>query len=200
METVNKTSKTVLLIMFKDFSTTHTITSLAKQLKLSRVGMWKVLKKLEVERYIDLKSVGSGKTSTSLVKINWENPLLEKTISLYLTEEAVKQRRWQVNFAELERTIDFVVLYGSILHSQQEANDIDVLTVNKKSNFINIQKIIDKVQKTQTKKIHAISFTETEFKLELKKSNQAFIEALKKGIVLFGQDSFVRFIKGMIHD
>ena len=200
METVNKTSKTVLLIMFKDFSTTHTITSLAKQLKLSGVGMWKVLKKLEVERYIDLKSVGSGKTSTSLVKINWENPLLEKTISLYLTEEAVKQRRWQVNFAELERTIDFVVLYGSILHSQQEANDIDVLTVNKKSNFINIQKIIDKVQKTQTKKIHAISFTETEFKLELKKSNQAFIEALKKGIVLFGQDSFVRFIKGMIHD
>lgn len=197
METANKTSKGVLLLLFKDFSTTHTITSIAKQLKLSRVGIWKILKKLETERYINLKSVGTGKTSTSLVKVNWENPLLEKTISLYLTEEAVKQRRWQVNIAELEKVADFVILYGSVLHSSQMANDIDILTVNKKNNFINIQKIIDKVQKTQTKKVHTISFTNTEFKLELKKPNRAFIEALKSGIVLFGQDNFVRFIREM---
>ncbi len=195
METANKTSKLVLLLLFKDFSTMHTITSLAKKLKLSRVGMWKILKKLETEEYINLKSVGSGKTSTSIVKLNLENPLLEKTISLYLTEESVKQRQWQVNLADLEKTADFVILYGSILHSPQEANDIDILTVNKKKNFVNIQKIIDKVQKTQMKKIHAISFTELEFKLELKKPNRAFIEALRKGIVLFGQDNFVKFMK-----
>lgn len=198
METANKSSKCVLLLLFKDFSTTHTITSLAQQLKLSRVGVWKILKKLETERYIDLKSVGTGKTSTSLIRINFENPLIEKTISLYLTEEAVKQRRWQVNFAELEKSTDFAVLYGSVLHYSKDANDIDVLTVNKKKNFVDIQKIIDKVQKTQTKKIHAISFTETEFKLELKKSNMAFIDALRNGVVLFGQDNFVRFIKEML--
>lgn len=198
METASKTSKCVLLLLFKDFYTIHTVTSLAKQFKLSRVGTWKILKRLETEKYVNLKSVGSGKTSTSLVELNWENPLLEKTISLYLTEEAVKWRRWQINFAELERRVDFVIIYGSILHSQQEANDIDILTVNKKKNFINIQNVIDKVQKTQTKKIHAISFTEAEFKIELKKTNKAFIEALRKGVVLFGQDNFVRFIRRVI--
>lgn len=198
METVNKTSKSVLLLVFKDFTTTHTITSLAKQLKLSRVGMWKALKKLETENYIHLKSIGLGKTSTSLVKVNLENPILEKTVSLYLTEEAMKQRRWQVNFTELENAVDFAIIYGSILHSPQEANDIDILTINKKKDFVNIQKIIDKVQKTQAKKIHLISFTETELKSELKKSNLVFIEAIKKGAVLFGQDNFVRFVKEML--
>ena len=196
METTSKTSKRVLLILFKDFSATHTVTSLAKQLKLSRVGVWKIIKKLEIEGYIDLKPVGSGKTSVSLIKINIGNSLLEKTMSLYLTEESVKQRRWQVNFTDLERAADFVILYGSILHSPREADDIDILTVGK--NFVNIQNIIDKVQKTQTKQIHAISFTEIELKQELKKFNRAFIEALRNGVVLFGQDNFVRFIKGMI--
>lgn len=198
METANKTSKRVLLLLFKDFSTMHTVTSLAKQLKLSRVGIWKILKRLEAGKYISLKSVGSGKTSTSFVKLNWENPILEKTIALYLTEEAVKHRRWQVNFADLERIADFVILYGSILRSQHEANDVDILTVNEKKSFIDIQKIIDKAQKTQTKKIHAISFTGTEFRIELKKDNKAFIDALRNGVVLFGQDNLIRFMRGIV--
>ncbi len=198
METASKTSKCVLLLLFKDFSATHTVTSLAKQLKLSRVGMWKILRKLEIEKYINLKSVGSGKTSTAIVKLNLENSILEKTISLYLTEESDKQRRWQINFVELERMTDFVILYGSILHSPRESNDIDIIAINKKKNFVNIQKIIDKVQKTQVRKIHAINFTESEFKLELKKSNRAFIDAVRKGVILFGQDNFVRFMTEIV--
>ncbi len=191
------TTKMVLLDLLKDFSNTHTITALANELSLSRVGMWKILKKLEEKKFIIIKAVGRGKTSTSLVSLNWENLLVEKTLSLYLTEEAVKQRRWQVNFTDLEKMVDFVILYGSTVHSPQEAKDIDILGIVPKKNFIKIQKITDKVQKTQSKKIHALSFTESEFKAELQRPNRAFIDAVKKGIILFGQENFVRFIKDM---
>ena len=198
MVTRNLAPKMVLLYLLKDFSSTHTITILAKELDLSRVGIWKILKKLEERKYLSLKSVGKGKTSTLIVNINWENHLVEKMLSFYLTEEAVKQRRWQVNFAELENVIDFVILYGSILHSPQEAGDIDIVGVTAKKNFVKIAEVIDNIQKTQSKKIHAINFTESEFNMELQKPNKAFIDAIKKGIILFGQENFVKFMRDII--
>lgn len=195
MVTRNLTAKKVLLRLLKDFSRAHTITTLAKELGLSRVGIWKILKRLEGEKYLSLKTVGTGKTSTFIITLNWENSLVEKSLSLYLTEETLEQKRWQVNFKELETVADFVIIYGSILSSPQQAKDIDVLGIASKNNLLKVQKILDKVQKTQFKKIHALNFTVNEFKTELKKPNKAFIDALKKGVILFGQENFVMFIK-----
>lgn len=198
MATKDLTTKKVLLHLLKDFSNTHTITTLAKELGLSRVGIWKILKKLEGNRYIILKTVGTGKTSASIITLDWQNPLIEKLLSLYLTEETLKQRRWHVNFAELEKITEFVILYGSILHYPQQASDIDVLGITSQKNFIKIQNVVDKAQKTQSKKIHTINFTEREFKIELKKQNKAFIDAIKKGVILFGQENFVKFMRNMV--
>ncbi len=197
MVTRNLTDRRVLLHLLKDFSSTHTITSLAKELGLSRVGAWKNLKKLKSNKYLVLKTVGTGKTSASIFTLNWGNLLVEKTLSLYVTEESLKQRRWLVNFAELEKIADFVILYGSILLSPPRAHDIDILSVASQKNFIKIQNAIDQAQKMQAKKIHAINFTESEFRAELQKPNKAFVDALKKGIILFGQENFIKFMKEM---
>lgn len=186
-----------MLYLLRDLSSARTITAMAKEFALSRVGIWRAIKRLERERYIVISLVGTGKTSTSIISLNWENPLVEKILSLYLSEQALKQKRWLSNFRELEKLTDFAILYGSILHSSHEANDIDILSVTKKKNFIKIQKEIDTVQKTQSKKIHAIHFTEMELKSELKNKNRAFIDAIKRGVILFGQDNFVKFMKGI---
>lgn len=186
----------VLLLLAKDFSAAHTVTSIAKELKLSRVGVWKILKKLESESLVKLTAIGKGKTSVSTVKVNFDNILAEKAASLRLTEEAMKQKRWRVNLAGLEDTVDFLILYGSVVSFPKEANDIDIIgVVSKKNKFTKLQNVIEKAQKTQSKKIHAINFTEAEFTAELKKPNEAFVNAVKTGIVLFGQENFVNFIK-----
>ncbi|MBI1968662.1 hypothetical protein HYS49_02020 [Candidatus Woesearchaeota archaeon] len=197
MVTSNVATKSVLLHLLKDCYSMHTISLLAKELALSRVGIWKILKKLEGSKYVLLKNVGNGKTSAFIITLNWENPLVEKLLSLYLTEEALKQRRWQVNFIELERITDFVILYGSILSSSRQANDIDILGIASKKNFVKIHTVLEKAQKTQSKKIHSIHVIESEFKAELKKQNKAFIDAVKKGVILFGQDKFVTFMRGI---
>ena len=64
-------------------------------------------------------------------------------------------------------------------------------------NLINIQKTIYKIQKSQVKHIHSINFTVEEFKNEIKNHNKAFIESINKGIVLYGQEKFVKFMKEM---
>lgn len=195
MEKINTEDK-ILTTLLKQFLINWTITFLANEIKLSRVGVWKILKKLEKEKLIILISIGKGKTNTISIKLNWENIILEKKLSLILTEEASKQQRWLNNFEELKDLSEFTLIYGSILHSPKEANDIDILeVVSNKRDFLKIEKIVQKIQKTQIKKIHSESFTKEEFREEIKKPNKIFIDAIKKGIILFGQEKFIKFVR-----
>ena len=195
---INKKYKKLLMQLLKGFSKIHTITSLAHELKMSRVGIWKIIKQLESESYLTVTKIGSGKTSTSIVKLNWENVLVEKSLALYLTAEALGQKRWQINFSNLKKEADFIILFGSILHSQKEANDIDIIIISKKTRFIKIQKLIENIQKIEIRKIHNINFTEKEFLEELEKQNITIIEAVKKGIVLYGQENYIEFMKKVL--
>ena len=186
----------ILKILLTDLTIKPTITSLAKDVGLSRVGAWKVLKKMQSNKLILLSPIGKGKTSAYSASLNWDSPLVEKTLALVLTEDALKNQRWMTNFAELENKIDFLIIYGSIIQFPKEANDIDVLgIVSNKNKFMEIDETIRKIQKTQIKKIHVLNFTHAEFKKELEKPNMVFIDAIKKGIVLFGQEKFIRFMK-----
>ena len=72
---------------------------------------------------------------------------------------------------------------------------IDIIGITNK--FLEVEKSIKNIQKILLKKIHAINMTEKEFREELKK-NKAFIEAVKKGVILFGQEKFIKFVKNII--
>ncbi len=196
METNNK--ERILITLLKEPLKQQTITSLAEETKISRPGTWKILKKLESEELIILTPVGTGKTNTYIINLNWKNPLTEKTLELILTKETLRHQRWKFNFEKLEKQVDFLIIYGSILHSPKQANDIDILGIisNKKS-FVEVNKIILEIQKSQLKKIHPINLTSLELKDEIQNKNKAYIDAIKKGIILFGQDKFTKFIKDL---
>ena len=197
METIKKTPQRIMLVLLKALIVKYTATSLSKELKMSRWGIWKILKKLESEELITIESLGTGKTSTRTIKLNWNNVLTEKVLALYLAQEALKYKRWRFNFEKLEKEVEFLILFGSILQSPKQANDIDILGVTKENKIGKIGNIVLKIQQTQNKKIHSINFTKKELKQELKERNKAFIDAIKEGIVLFGQEKFVRFMKEM---
>jgi len=191
-----KKSYEILKILLKNVAQKHTVTSLSKEREISRVGSWKLLKELEKESLIILTPVGFEKTSVQEVSLNWDNPMLEKTLALLLTQDALKQNKWRYNFKELENHVDFLILFGSIIYSPKEANDIDILSlISNEKNFLKISKIVANIQITQNKRIHAINLTKKELKHELNSKNKAYTEALKKGVVLFGQENFIKFIR-----
>ncbi len=189
------TSDKILKILLREPFIDHTATSLAKTLGISRQGLWKSLNNMASENLISLKSVADTKKSAVKIILNFNNIVLEKTLSLLLIKESMKHERWKVNFKEIGEEADFVLLFGSILTNPKEANDIDILVVVKeKQNFKKIEEYLLKIQKTQAKKIHLIDLTWQEFKSELK-INKTYLDALKKGVVLFGQDNFIKLMK-----
>lgn len=198
METKSSSGERVMVKLLKEPFSLHTITSIAKDIKLTRQGTWKAINKLEKDRIITIENVNNTKTSTAIIKLNWSNPITEKTLSLLLTKESVKYQRWRINFAEMERNVNFIILFGSILNNPKDANDIDLLAIAGKKNFKAVEETIARIQQTQLKKIHLVDLTAEELSHELKRPNKAYIEAFKKGVVLYGQNNFIQFVRGLI--
>lgn len=183
------------LLLLKDFSTMHTITSIGKELSMTRSGTWKALKRLEQEKYIIMKPTGK-ETSLVVPKLNFKNDLLDKYMDLALSKEAKAYERWGFNFTEAKEHASFFILYGSVLKSYAKAKDIDVIgIIPDRKSFKKLHGSLDKIQKSESKHIHSVNFTESEFREELLKPNKAFIGAVKKGAVLFGQEEFIKFMK-----
>ena len=196
MGTINKTTEKILMMLLKEPFMRHTATSLAKAFNITRQGLWKSLNKLAESKFVILESIGNTKKSVVNINLKWKNPITIKTLSLLLTKESLEYERWRANFIELENYASFIILFGSIIHSPKEARDIDILAiVTDKNSFKPIGEAISRMQKTQAKRIHLIDLTDEEFKEELKKQNKAHIGALKNGIVLFGQDNYIKFIE-----
>lgn len=195
METTMPYQMRIALLLLKDFSTMHTITSIGKRLGMTRSGIWKVLKRLEHEKYIIMKSTGK-ETSLVVPKLNLKNDLLDKYISLALGREAMDSERWIFNFKDVKEHVSFFILYGSVLKSYAKAKDIDVIgIIPDRKSFKKLHESLDKIQKSESKRIHSINFTQSEFMEELLKPNKAFIDAIKEGVVLFGQEEFIKFMK-----
>ena len=73
MVTIKENALRILSILLRSSFQEQTATTLAKKLKMSRWGVWKILKELEKNGLIILASVGSGKTNTNLIRLNWES-------------------------------------------------------------------------------------------------------------------------------
>ncbi len=199
MGTINKTTERILMMLLKEPFMRYTATSLAKALNITRQGLWKSLNKLAESKLVILEPIGNTKKSAVTINLQWKNPITIKTLSLLLTKESSEYERRRSNFAELENYTSFTILFGSIINSPKEAGDIDILAiVTNKNSFKPIGEAVSRMQKTQAKRIHLIDLTEEEFKGELKKQNKAYIAALKNGIVLFGQDNYIKFIEEII--
>lgn len=198
METTTRTWGRVLLSLLREPFAVHTATSLAYALKKTRQGIWKTLKKLEKNKLITIERVNDAVTSTAIIKLNWPNPITEKTILLLLTEDGMNYERWKVNFSDIEKKVITAVMFGSILHNSKEAHDIDILAVVEKRNFKGVEESIAKVQLTQPKKIHLVDLTEDEFTRELKKPNLAYRDAIKKGVVLYGYERFISIVRRLM--
>ena len=182
--------KAILKILKNPYET-YNSRSLSKIIGISHAGMFKLLKKLEKEGVLISKIIGKAR----IYSINFENSLAIKRAEFALMLEAHQKTKWIEEFKALKFETKSTVLFGSITRNEKEAKDIDLLVIADKNKFKGIRQIISDKNKITIKRIHLILQNEEDFKNDLKNKNKAIIEIIKTGIVLFGQEEFVKILK-----
>ncbi len=193
MVTLTHKEKRAILILFKDFTNYYNANSISKVLGISRIGAMKILKKLLNENVLISKKIGKS----TIYKVKLEEDYVIKLISFLLTDEANNFKRWKEEFKELFRGNRIIMLYGSVIKDYTPANDIDLMSIIKKSEYEGTIKIIEQKQKILPKKIHSIELTTSDFLQNIQEKKKPIINTIKNAIILYGQDKYVNIIKNV---
>ena|SRR3989344_4861632 len=160
----------VLNFLIRNFSEKLTIRNIAKRLNFSSAGVFNILKKLEKQNIVVGEKLGTG----LFYSINFENRIAEHLASVVLLyyEGAVEK----VNLEQLKEA------KAAIL----EKDNLLIITDNITTTTMTIVGF------------KAVQKTEDEVIALLRKKDQAMLQVLKKGIVLFGEANVVDIIKNCI--
>lgn len=178
------TYKKILLILFKD-TNRYNASSISKPLGVTRIGAYKALKLLEMQGLVISERLGNA----LFYRLNLKDEYARKTIELLLMEEARNHARWLDEFSSLYSNSELIIIFGSIVKSEEKASDIDLLIIPKSNAKVN--HLIDEKNKILTKKIHSLKQTETDLINNIKKADKVILSALKEGIVLHGAEKMV---------
>lgn len=152
--------------LVRNFTEKLTIRSIAQKLGFSAAGVFNILKKLEKEQVVVGQKLGTG----LFYSINFDNRIAKHLAAIVL---AYSDEKITVNVEQLKQAKAAILDKKSIL----------VITDN--MTFLDIS----------IPEINILSKTEDEITALLRKKDLEVLQALKKGVVLFGEDELVRIIK-----
>lgn len=179
--------------LIRNFSKEYNINQLAKELNISPGGMFKILKKLEKQKFLTEKKLGNN----IFYKINYNSQDALDACVFALTEKRTTPyiRAWMKDLEKLKPETELAILFGSILKKDKKAKDIDILLVFDKKKLKNVENLIDRINRIKSKKIHAVYQTKEDLIKNIRKQDRAILEEIRTGIILWGRDFLVGVIK-----
>ncbi len=179
--------------LIRNFSREYNINQLAKELGISPGGMFKILKKLESQKFLEAKRLGNN----IFYKINYQSQDALDACKFVLTEKKASPyvRAWVKDLEKLKPKTEMAILFGSVLKKGKRANDIDILLVFRRKNMEDIEKLIDNINRVKSKRVHAVYQTERDMIKNIKKRDESILEEIRTGIILWGRHFLVEAIK-----
>ena len=194
MVSLTEKERETLLILFKEFAACYNANSISKILKISHVGAQKIFKRLLKENLIEDKQIGKS----IIYRLRLEDDYVCKLISFLLADEAnSKFKRWKEEFKALFKKDRVVMLFGSAIKNYEAARDIDIILIIGKKDYKEVKKIMNEKQELLPKELHSIEMTEEDLIKNIKKREKAVMDAIKNGVILYGQDKYVEVIKNV---
>jgi DNA-binding Lrp family transcriptional regulator len=189
---LTKNEKTILRILLASFDTHNSINNLAKQAGINPNGALKILRKFEKEGILKSIKIANIKS----YKIDFQNEKTELILELAFMPELegrVKYRREDLK--ELESAAACAIMFGSYTGQKKEPNDMDVLFVLEKEKYKEYKKKIEEIKELLPVKLHEILQTERDLKNNILKKDKIILEAIKSGIVLWGNKTIIKVMK-----
>ena len=193
MVSLTENESRTIEFLIRNFFNDYNINQLSRELKVSPMGIYKILKKLENQSFL----ISNKQGNNIFYKINYESKEALDACIFALTEKKTTPyiRSWINDLEKLKEKTKLAILFGSILRKGKEARDIDVLLVFDKEDFNDIERIIKEINKIRTKRIHAIYQTKQDLVNNIKIKDKAILEEIRTGVILWGRDILVEAIK-----
>ena len=175
----------------------YNINQIARALDLSVGSVHKILKTLEKRNIVNIRELGNA-IYYSINLNNNEAVKLSELVSIEGKNNILRENKTANVYAQdlAKFNAKLIILFGSILTKKNEAKDIDVLFIIKnKEQVSEINNFCLEISKIRTKKVNPLIMLEQDFVNNLKDKNKAIQDLIKNGIILKGEEIFIRTIK-----
>src|SRR3989338_6129385 len=194
MHSLTENEAKIMDLLIRNFKERSSINEIGRRLKISHTGAHKILRKLEKIKIVKPKK----KRKTKNYKAN-----LDEEIGIKLAEFVLLENEFSNSYAKmyaedlrkLKNVALSCILFGSVLKVGNEAKDIDALMIIEKKDYKKVSNKLKDIQQILTKRIHSIIMTTGDLSNNLKKGNEAMIDMLKYGQVLWGAEIIVEAIR-----
>lgn len=187
---LTQNEKKVLKLIFLGYQLS--INQLAKESSLAPNGAYKMLKKFGKEGILKYKTIANSK----IYSLDYQNEKTANVLKLALIEDSLskKLQSRQEDLKPLRQTTKACILFGSYI-KKEKPNDLDLLFVIEKDKYPEHKKASKRIYETMPAKAHEVLQTREDFEANLRKKDPVLMEALKKGIILWGQDAVIEMVK-----
>lgn len=183
----------LLSFLSRRFSERYSINQIAREMKLSPRGAYKMLKSMEMQGILKPERIGNS----VFYHINFESDFAVKAAGLSLFEEIISPyaKVQAKDLQALKKKASAVILYGSVLKDGSKAEDVDIMAVVEQEDYPLFRKALAELQNKKPKHIHAVVMSREDLRNNLAKKDAVILEILNKGNILWGQDVVVEAIK-----
>lgn len=188
----------VILKLVKDYTLDYNANSLSKEMGITPMGTLKILNKLHKQGIISKQQYGKA----FFYKLNFESEYARLFTGFILQKEAQESipriKRWATEIEHFRKYAEIAVLFGSVL-STDKYNDVDTVLVFNSVNLKKVNSLLQERNELSTRPIHLIKLTTQDLQKNLSSKNAAMVQAIKNGIVLFGQEKLLEVLSSVTH-
>lgn len=185
--------------IFRNIPNRFNVNQIARELKISVGSAYKILKSLEKKGVLVSQKIGNGIYYT----LNLNNKEAKNITALVLMESKNKSLAlnpyasiYAKDMKEAEKLSKAIILFGSIINTKN-ANDIDTLFIIDKGKSKAVEDFCIKLSNLRPKRVNPLLMTMADFKRNIKKQDKVIADILKKGIILFGEDTIINILRGV---
>ena len=189
----------IVEFLFRNTPNRFNVNQISRELKISVGSAYKILKSLEKKGILVSQKIGNG----IYYVLNLDNKEAENITELVLMESRNKSLSknshasiYAKDFKDGEKLSKAIILFGSILESK-DAKDVDALFIIDKGKSKAVEDFYMKLSNLRPKRINPLLMTMADFKENIKKQDRVITDILKKGVILFGEDTVINILRGV---
>lgn len=193
MFSLTKNEIRTINFLVRNYTERISINGIARQLSLSPMGAYKILKRLEQHAILEYEKIGNA----IHYQLNLSAEGGKKAAELALTNNILNPFA-KVCVEDLQRLKPLTLcaaLFGSVLAKGMNANDIDIFCVIKPSKYKELKAKICDWQKSTSKKIHLLVQTKDDLLRNMKNKDPVIEDILKTGAFFWGEEIIIEAIR-----